>query len=81
MNDLYGQFVETCSGWDMVDELNLQFYDAKLKRDIGEFKAGQTVNTIVFVLVNTCKMCVQIFEDNGVDFVEYSIRSVDFQFD
>lgn len=81
MNDLYGQFIETPSGWDMVDEFNLQFYDAKLKRDIGEFKAGETVNTIVFMLINTDKMCVQIFEDNGEEFVEYSIKSVNFQFE
>ena len=74
--DLYGAFIEETEGWDHVDEFNLQFYGAKLARDIGRFPKGSKVDCIVFQLISTDSPVIQIYDDrkNVESVVEYPVE-------
>ncbi len=42
----YEQQLFTWDGWNQGDTASFQFYDAQLKVDIGEFKAGEKFSSI-----------------------------------
>lgn len=49
---IYSFFIEEDSGWD-ENGLDILVYNAKLKLNFGEFKAGQIVDTFSLCLLET----------------------------
>lgn len=45
---LQDQIVSEYNGWDHVSDVSFQLYDAKLKIDVGNFKAGTIIEVLVF---------------------------------
>ncbi len=60
---MIAEFVTEATGWDMVSGFDIQLYHATLKIDIGRFKAGTTVDTIVFMFMETSETVIQIYVD------------------
>jgi hypothetical protein len=50
------------SGWDDIGDFCIQFYDAKLIVDIGDFKIGDVIPNIVFYF---SKNKLEIYNING----------------
>lgn len=70
--DLYGTLVSASSGWDQLNEFNLQMYNAILAKDIGRFKAGEQVDCIAFEFVGTDTPVIQIYMGDMV--FEYPVE-------
>lgn len=76
--DIYGSLIESASGWDLVDDMNPQFYDAELKVDMAPFSKGDVVGTFAFSMSGHDSPCVQIYHGDKV--YEYPVTGFQFTF-
>lgn len=61
----------TWSGWDAVDTAAFQFYDCKLKRDIGNFKKDDKISCALF---DVEKSLMEFYDDKGDVIGKFKIK-------
>lgn len=70
-NGLEMAFLVDYDGWDDAGEYCLQFYDAVLNQDIGEFKKGQKIDTVA---IDFQKSLLKIYIDDRGNSIDFSIE-------
>jgi hypothetical protein len=66
-------FCDEWAGWDDAGDFAMQFYDAKLNVDLGPYKAGDTVQTLILDLERNV---IQIFERGDTPTFEGKLKVV-----